>query len=95
MTPIALIYLSGSALLLEIGFLLTGRGLRLIWMALVFGLCDACSAYVDFQIGITLYRLFYADWYVWLMVSLGGFLYTFIGVLFGRQLGRNLRHVAD
>ena len=95
MTPIALIYLSVSALLLEIGFLLTGRGLRLIWMALVFGLCDACSVYVDFQIGITLYRLFYADWYVWLMVSLGGFLYTFIGVLFGRQLGRNLRHVAD
>lgn len=93
-TPMTIIYTGTSILLLETGFLLVRRRGLLAW-ALVLGICDAIAVYVDFQLTILFYRLFFADWYIWLRIFVEGFVYTFIGVLLGARLGRGLWRVAD
>ena len=93
-TPMAIVYTGTSVLLLETGFLFVRERSLLIW-AVVLGLCDAIAVYVDFQLSILLYRLFYADWYIVLRILIEGFAYTFIGVLLGARLGRGLWRVAD
>ena len=94
-TPVALLYTGAGVLLLEGGFQLSGRGVNLPFMALVFGVCEALAVYVDFQLTITLYRLFYADWYILARIFIDGLAYTFAGVLLGRYLGTGLRRVAE
>ena len=93
-TPMTIIYTGTSVLLLETGFLLVRRRRLFAW-ALVLGICDAIAVYVDFQLSILFYRLFFADWYIWLRIFVEGFAYTFIGVLLGARLGRGLWRVAD
>ncbi len=93
-TPMAIVYTGTSVLLLETGFLFVRRRSILTW-AVVLGACDAIAVYVDFQLFILFYRLFYADWYIVLRILVEGFAYTFIGVLLGARLGRGLRRVAD
>ena len=93
-TPMAIVYTGTSVLLLETGFLCV-RGRSLLAWAVVLGVCDALSVYVDFQLSILFYRLFYADWYIVLRILIEGFVYTFIGVLLGGRLGRGLWRVAD
>ena len=93
-TPMAIVYTGTSVLLLETGFLFV-RGRNILAWAVVLGLCDAISVYVDFQLSILFYRLFYADWYIVLRILVEGFAYTFIGVLLGGRLGRGLWRVAD
>ena len=93
-TPMAIVYTGTSVLLLETGFLLV-RSRNLLAWAVVLGICDALSVYVDFQLSILFYRLFYADWYIVLRILIEGFVYTFIGVLLGARLGRGLWRVAD
>ena len=44
---------------------------------------------------MTLYRLFYADWYILTRILVDGFTYTFIGVLLGKRLGSGLWRVAE
>lgn len=92
-TPMTIIYTGTSILLLETGFLLVRRRGLLAW-ALVLGICDAIAVYVDFQLSILFYRLFYADWYILLRIIVVGFAYTFIGVLLGSKLGRGLWRVS-
>ncbi len=93
-TPMAIVYTGTSVLLLETGFLLVRNRPLLAW-AVVLGICDALSVYVDFQLSILFYRLFYADWYIVLRILIEGFVYTFIGVLLGARLGRGLWRVAE
>ena len=93
-TPMAIVYTGTSVLLLETGFLLVRSRTLLAW-AVVLGICDALSVYVDFQLSILFYRLFYADWYIVLRILIEGFVYTFIGVLLGARLGRGLWRVAE
>ena len=93
-TPMAIVYTGTSVLLLETGFLFV-RGRNIFAWAVVLGLCDAIAVYVDFQLSILFYRLFYADWYIVLRILVEGFAYTFIGVLLGARLGRGLWRVAD
>lgn len=93
-TPMTIIYTGTSVLLLEIGFLLVRRRGLFAW-ALVLGICDAIAVYVDFQLSILFYRLFFADWYILLRIFVEGFAYTGIGVLLGAKLGRGLWRVAD
>ena len=93
-TPMAIVYTGTSVLLLETGFLLVRNRTLLAW-AVVLGICDALSVYVDFQLSILFYRLFYADWYIVLRILIEGFVYTFIGVLLGARLGRGLWRVAE
>ena len=93
-TPMAIVYTGTSVLLLETGFLFV-RGRNILAWAVVLGLCDAIAVYVDFQLSILFYRLFYADWYIVLRILIEGFVYTFIGVLLGAKLGRGLWRVAE
>lgn len=93
-TPMTIIYTGTSIILLEMGFFLVRRRGLLVW-ALVLGVCDAIVVYVDFQLSILFYRLFYADWYIVLRIFIEGFAYTFIGVLLGGKLGKGLWKVAD
>lgn len=93
-TPMAIVYTGTSVLLLETGFLFV-RGRNILAWAVVLGVCDAIAVYVDFQLSMLFYRLFYADWYIVLRILVEGFAYTFIGVLLGARLGRGLWRVAD
>ena len=93
-TPMAIVYTGTSVLLLETGFLVV-RGRSLLAWAVVLAICDALSVYVDLQLSILFYRLFYANWYIVLRILIEGFVYTFIGVLLGGRLGRGLWRVAD
>ena len=93
-TPMAIVYTGTSVLLLETGFLFVRRRSLFTW-AVVLGICDALAVYVDFQLSMLFYRLFYADWYIILRILIEGFTYTFIGVLLGARLGRGLWRVAD
>ena len=93
-TPMAIVYTGTSVLLLETGFLFV-RGRSIFAWAVVLGVCDAIAVYVDFQLSMLFYRLFYADWYIVLRILVEGFAYTFIGVLLGARLGRGLWRVAD
>jgi hypothetical protein len=66
-------------------------------MAFIFGisLCfaDASAMFVNLQCTKVLYRIFYADWYIFLLVIVNGFIYTFVGVQCGIKLGRHLLRV--
>ena len=93
-TPMAIVYTGTSVLLLETGFLFV-RGRSILVWGVVLGVCDALAVYVDFQLSMLFYRLFYADWYIVLRILVEGFAYTFIGVLLGARLGRGLWRVAD
>ena len=104
LTPTILLHAVTAALLLEAGFLIARRitlnsgsvgGANLLTLALIFGLCDAFTVYIDFQLSMTLYRLFYADWYILTRILVDGFTYTFIGVLLGKRLGSGLWRVAE
>lgn len=70
-------------------------GANLLILALIFGLCDVLTVYVEFQLSMTLYRLFYAEWYILTRILVDGFTYTFIGVLLGKRLGSGLWRVAE
>lgn len=93
-TPMTIFYTGTSVILLEMGFFLVRRRGLILW-ALVLGICDAIAVYVDFQLSILFYRLFFADWYIVLRIFIEGFAYTFIGVLLGAKLGKGLWKVAD
>ena len=104
LTPTILLHAVTAVLLLEIGFQMARKitldsgaigGANLLTLALIFGLCDALTVYIDFQLSMTLYRLFYADWYILTRILVDGFTYTFIGVLLGKQLGSGLWRVAE
>ncbi len=93
-TPMTIIYTGTSVILLEMGFFFVRRRGLLVW-ALVLGVCDAIAVYVDFQLSILFYRLFFAYWYIVLRIFIEGFAYTFIGVLLGAKLGKGLWKVVD
>ena len=104
LTPTILLHAATAALLLEVGFQIARKitldsgaigGASLLTLALIFGLCDALTVYIDFQLSMTLYRLFYADWYILTRILVDGFTYTFIGVLLGKRLGSGLWRVAE
>ena len=104
LTPTILLHAVTAVLLLEAGFQIARKitldsgaigGASLLTLALIFGLCDAFTVYVDFQLSMTLYRLFYADWYILARILVDGFSYTFIGVVLGKRLGSGLWRVAE
>ena len=104
LTPTILLHAVTAVLLLEVGFQIARKitldsgaigGANLLILALIFSLCDALTVYIDFQLSMTLYRLFYADWYILTRILVDGFTYTFIGVLLGKRLGSGLWRVAE
>ena len=104
LTPMILLHVVTAVLLLEAGFQMARKitldagiagGANLLILAFIFGLCDALTVYVEFQLSMTLYRLFFADWYILIRILVDGFTYTFIGVLLGKRLGSGLWRVAE
>lgn len=103
-SPISLLAYGTNALLLEI--LLYGSGLyrylqsadaatglkwrQIALLAIVCGVADSLKSYVTLQGLSVLYRMYYADWYIYLLLIVNGFLYTIIGVVCGTRLGSRL-----
>jgi hypothetical protein len=63
------------------------------WAAMVIALADALLAFVSLNMAMFFFRLFYADWYIWMYVAISGFLYTLIAVPLGIRIGTGLRRV--
>ena len=66
---------------------------RLAILALACALADTAATYVTLQGMSVLYRLYYADWYIYLVMAVNGFLYTMIGAGCGLLLGCRLADV--
>ncbi|HWR05580.1 hypothetical protein [Sporomusa sp.] len=62
-------------------------------LALICGVSDSLASYVSLQGLSVLYRMYYADWYVYLLLLVNGFLYTAIGAVCGVRLGSRLCRV--
>lgn len=62
-------------------------------LAMIFGVADACSTYVNMQAMTIFYRLYYADWYIFLVVLFNGVLFTVVGVFCGAVLGRQVQKI--
>ena len=100
-SPISVLLVGVQAVLLEGLFYgcgltkgeisLTKRNAFLIFMAC--GIADAISTYVNLQAMSFLYRLYYADWYIFLCTFISGFFYSGIGALCGLYLGKELKKV--
>ena len=99
--PAMLLLFCFQAITLEAALYLTGitRGIKLedrkVLLGINLGIADALNAYVSFNLMMFLYRLFYADWYIIMNLTISGFVYTFIGVLLGITLGKKLKKVVD
>ncbi len=99
---LSLIGISGlafHAVLLETVLWLTGRtrGLQFslpLWgVALACGVTDTAVTYVNLELMIFFYRLFYADWYIGLYVLINGLLYSSLGAWLGSHVGDKLLKV--
>jgi hypothetical protein len=66
---------------------------NVVAMMLALGLADAGSTFTSLALQAVFYRLFFADWYIFLQVVVTGFVYTAIGVYLGKSLGASLRKV--
>ena len=107
MSPISFLSFGMHALLLETFFY--GAGLyryleqvkggapfqvrKAVEIAVACAVADGAATYVSLQAMCLLYRLFYAEWYIALLVGVNGLLYTAIGAWSGIRLGRKLIRV--
>ncbi|MDL1970329.1 MAG: hypothetical protein LWW94_05030 [Candidatus Desulfofervidaceae bacterium] len=95
-TPASLLALGPYTLFLEAAFYVSGltRGQKpRLTLALWLGLADAAISYITLNLFMVLYRLYYADWYIWLYLLVPGFLYTFVATFAGIKLGQRLKCV--
>ncbi|MDP2767380.1 MAG: hypothetical protein Q8O41_08020, partial [Candidatus Methanoperedens sp.] len=99
--PAMLLIFCFQAITLEAALYLTGitRGIKIeerrVLLGINLGIADTLNAYVSFNLYMFLYRLFYADWYIIMTLTISGFVYTFIGVLLGITLGKKLKKVVE
>ena len=98
-TPVGIMLLCTQAVILESflyfmrqqgGFPSIGKRLTL---AFVLACADSISTLVNLELMMFFYRLYYADWYIWLYVLLCGFVYTAAGSWLGYALGQRLKSV--
>lgn len=62
--------------------------------ALSCGLADAFISFIFLNVSMTLYRLYYANWYIIMYVTISGFLYTAMAAPLGVMLGNKLKKTA-
>ena len=62
-------------------------------MMIALALADAAGTFTSLALHSVFYRLFFANWYIFLQVVVTGFAYTALGVYLGGPLGRSLRRV--
>ena len=92
---ISMLWLATSALFFEPLLYITGvtRGkISLPSLLISFTLAGLVDRYVDLMLYMALYRLYYANWYVFIYV-IGNTLYTIPGIVMGYSLSRYLRGV--
>ncbi|SDE11721.1 hypothetical protein [Sporomusa acidovorans] len=105
-SPISLLSYSLQALLLEI--MIYGSGMyswlqkreqdslpvgKMLLLAVSCGAADMISTYVGLQAMAFLYRLYYAAWYIGMVLVINGFIYTAVGAVCGMFLGNRLARV--
>ncbi|BBB91883.1 hypothetical protein MAMMFC1_02568 [Methylomusa anaerophila] len=61
--------------------------------AIACGLADSIATYANMQAMAFLYRLYFADWYIYMVTLVNGFLYTAVGAACGVFLGKQLAKV--
>lgn len=66
---------------------------KFVPFALSIGVADSVSTYANMQAMTIFYRLYYADWYIALVVLFNGLLFTVLGVLCGILLGRQVQKI--
>ena len=107
-TPVDLFYLGASVVLMEVVLYAAGvtskRGVlrrrdiglaSFVYVALLLGVVNGATQYVIYCLNITFYRLYFADWFIWLSVVVNGFLYAVLGALPGMKLGLRLRRISE
>jgi hypothetical protein len=106
-SPVALLLCGSQAVLLESFLYLTGITAgraedealagwrRCLRVALVCSAADGISTYLNIHALSFLYRVFYADWYIYAAVAVNGVLYSGIGGFCGVALGNKLRTVGS
>jgi hypothetical protein len=70
------------------------RVARWLRLSLAFGAASACTSAVGLVLHMTLYRLFFATWYIVLLIALPGFLYVMIAMIVAVPFAASLRRVA-
>ena len=105
-SPISLLSYGLHALLLEL--LIYGSGMyawlqqrednpipldKIALLAVSCAVADTIAAYVSLQAMAFLYRMYYAAWYIALVLLFNGFIYTVIGAACGAALGKRLARV--
>jgi hypothetical protein len=110
MSPVDILYVGAAVLLKELTFFASGltrnngsvmlrypqAKRRITFVAGVLaGAGEGLSLFISICLMACLYRLYFAYWYIWSLILVSGFLYTFIGVAFGLRLGNNLRKITD
>lgn len=105
-SPIGLLSYGLHALLLEL--LIYGSGMygwlqqrednpipwdKIALLAVSCAVADTIAAYVSLQAMAFLYRMYYAAWYIALVLLFNGFIYTIIGAACGTALGKRLARV--
>ena len=74
----------------------TGLAVRQMAIAaVVCGLADSIAIYVGIQSMAFLYRMYYADWYIYTIMLVNGLLYTTLGASCGLKLGCKLLKVGS
>jgi hypothetical protein len=63
--------------------------------ALLLGIADAAINATSVYLHVVFYRLYFADWYIFLSILFNGFVYTGIGVFFGRRFSNTLKMVQE
>ncbi len=86
------LYLIGFTRAHEQNFAQTNKAL--ILAALGMGTASAFATFVDYNLYMLLYRLYYAKWYIWANILVVGFFYTSIFAPAGVMLGNKLKQVA-
>ncbi len=109
LSPLVFLSYGVNAFLLELalaGFGFTSAGIqengpvrfslrRMGVLALACALADTVATFVTMQGMAVLYRLFFADWYIFMVMAVNGFLYTMIGAACGALLGARLSGVGS
>lgn len=105
-SPIGLLSYGLHSLLLEL--LIYGSGMygwlqqrednpipwdKIALLAVSCAVADTIAAYVSLQAMAFLYRMYYAAWYIALVLLFNGFIYTIIGAACGTALGKRLARV--
>ena len=107
-SPVDILYLGSSVTLAEAVLYLGGVTSRggvlsrrevglagILYVALLVGLVNAGVQYATYCLNISLYRLYFADWFIALAVGVNGFLYAVLGALPGMKLGYRLRRISE